>query len=53
MAATINATVKDANAFVPWDGSSDILPAAGSNIRLWSQDNWGEDLTFNVRDEAP
>ena len=46
-------TVKEANAFVPWDGSSDILTAAGSNIRLWSQDNWGEDLTFNVRDEAP
>ena len=45
--------VKEANSFVGWDGSSDTSADTGSNIRLWSQDNWGEDLAFCVFDGAP
>ena len=45
--------VKEANAFVGWGQSSDTAAATGSNIRLYTQDNWGEDLIFNVYDGAP
>ena len=45
--------VKEANAFVGWGEASDITTSEGSNIRLWSQDNWGEDLVFNAFDGTP
>ena len=47
------ATVKEANDFVGWGESSSTAASTGSNIRLWSQDNWGEDLIFNVYDGTP
>jgi len=45
--------VKEANDFVGWGESSATSAETGSNIRLYSQDNWGEDLLFNVYDGAP
>ena len=45
--------VKEANDFVGGGESSATAAETGSNIRLWSQDNWGEDLAFNVYDGAP
>ena len=45
--------VKEANSFVGWGEAANITTSAGSNIRLWSQDNWGEDLTFNAFDGTP
>tara|TARA_Y100001963_G_scaffold155410_1_gene246478 strand:+ start:97 stop:1812 length:1716 start_codon:yes stop_codon:yes gene_type:complete len=45
--------VKEAHDFVGWGEASDISTTAGSNIRLWSQDNWGEDLMFNAYDGTP
>ena len=47
------ATVKEANDFVGWGSSSSTSANTGSNIRLFSQDNWGEDLLFNVFDGTP
>jgi len=47
------ATVKEANAFVGWGESSTTAAETGSNIRLYTQDNWGEDLIFNVYDGGP
>ena len=47
------AVVKEANDFVGWGQSSATAASTGSNIRLWSQDNWGEDLIFNVYDGTP
>jgi len=43
--------VQEANDFVSWGGASAIT--FSQQIRLWSQDNWGEDLLFNVYDGAP
>ena len=34
-----------------WDSASD-LTAGGSTLRIWSHDNFGEDLLMNVRDEG-
>ena len=45
-----DAPVKEANAFVGWGEAANITTDEGSNIRLWSQDNWGEDLIFNAFD---
>jgi len=45
--------VKEANAFVGWGESSTTAAETGSNIRLYAQDNWGEDLIFNVYDGGP
>jgi len=45
--------VKEANDFVGWGESSSTAASSGSNIRLWSQDNWGEDLLLNVFDGTP
>ena len=47
------ATVKEANDFVGWGASSSTAANTGSNIRLYSQDNWGEDLLLNVFDGTP
>ena len=47
------AVVKEANDFVGFGESSATAASTGSNIRLWSQDNWGEDLIFNVYDGTP
>jgi hypothetical protein len=46
------AAVKEANDFVGFGGAS-ATSADTANIRLWSQDNWGEDLIFNPYDGAP
>ena len=45
--------VKEANDFVGWGDSSSTAANTGSNIRLYTQDNWGEDLIFNVYDGTP
>ena len=45
--------VAEANDFVGWGKASSISATTGSNIRLWSQDNWGEDLLFAVFDGTP
>ena len=45
--------VKEANAFVGWGEASTTAAETGSNIRLYTQDNWGEDLIFNVYDGGP
>ena len=45
--------VKEAHDFIGWGEAADISTSAGSNIRLWSQDNWGEDLMFNAYDGTP
>ena len=34
-----------------WDSASN-LTAGGSTLRIWSHDNFGEDLLMNVRDEG-
>ena len=34
-----------------WDSASD-LTAGGNTLRIWSHDNFGEDLLMNVRDEG-
>ena len=47
------ADVKEANDFVGWGESSSTAANTGFNIRLYSQDNWGEDLIFNVYDGTP
>jgi len=47
------ANVKEANDFVGWGESSSTAANTGSNIRLYSQDNWGEDLLLNVFDGTP
>jgi hypothetical protein len=47
------AVVKEANTFVAWGGEGSIAASTGSNLRLWCQDNWGEDLFFNVVDGTP
>lgn len=42
--------VQDARSFIGWgDGSSTTVT---NELRLWSQDNYEEDLLFNVRDGA-
>ena len=33
-------------------GSASTLAAGGSTLRIWSHDNFGEDLLMNVRDEG-
>ena len=45
--------VKEANDFVGWGEASSTAASTGSNIRLYTQDNWGEDLIFNVFDGTP
>ena len=45
--------VNEANNFVGFGQASDTSASTGSNIRLWDQDNWGEDLVFNVYDGTP
>jgi hypothetical protein len=45
--------VKEANDFVGWGESSSTAANIGDNIRLYTQDNWGEDLIFNVYDGTP
>ena len=42
--------VKEANDFIGFGGASATTASSGANIRLWAQDNWGEDLAFNVYD---
>jgi hypothetical protein len=34
-----------------WSSAADVT-VPGANLRLWSQDNFGEDLVFNVRSGA-
>jgi hypothetical protein len=43
------ALVKEANGFYGWGDAVEPFSTA-ANARLWSQDNWGEDLVINVRD---
>jgi hypothetical protein len=41
--------VKEANGFYGWGDT--VAPFTSGETRLWSQDNWGEDLILNVRDD--
>ena len=41
--------VKEANGFYGWGDT--VAPFTSGETRLWSQDNWGEDLVLNVRDD--
>jgi|TARA_R110001592_G_scaffold44582_4_gene143299 hypothetical protein len=41
--------VKEANSFYGWGDA--VEPFSSGETRLWSQDNWGEDLLMNVRDD--
>jgi hypothetical protein len=43
--------VKEANDFITWGGATSAT--ASQQLRLWSQDNWGEDLVFNPIDSTP
>ena len=45
------ALVKEANGFYGWGDAVEPFGIA-ANARLWSQDNWGEDLVINVRDST-
>ena len=51
-AGTAGDNVKEANDFVSWGGSSASTVATGQSLRLWFQDNFGEDLLYNVKDGA-
>jgi hypothetical protein len=42
-------TVKEANDFYGWGEA--VEPFTAGEARLWSQDNFGEDLIFNVRND--
>ena len=44
------ATVQDARAFIGWGESAAITVT--NELRLWTQDNFGQDLLYNVRDGA-
>jgi hypothetical protein len=43
--------VLEANDFIGWGGASSI--SSTTKLRLWSQDNWGEDLAFCPLDDTP
>jgi hypothetical protein len=45
--------VKEANDYVGWGDASSTSAEVGSNIRLWAQDNYEEDLLFNAFDGTP
>jgi len=45
--------VAESNDFVGWGEASPIAATTCGNIRLWSQDNWREDLAFAVFDGTP
>jgi len=45
------ANVLEANDFVGWGGASSI--SSTEKLRLWSQDNWGEDLALCPLDDTP
>lgn len=42
--------VKEAHGFYGW--GVQVAPFTSGTTRLWSQDNWGEDLVLNVRDNG-
>ena len=42
------ASVQDARTFIGWGDAA--ATSVTNELRLWSQDNYGEDLLFNVRD---
>jgi hypothetical protein len=46
-------TVNEANDFIGWGEEASTAAETGLNIRLYSQDNYGEDLVFNVFDGEP
>jgi len=46
------AVVKEANGFTPWGLGTDVSSTT-AQLRLWFQDNYGEDLVFNPIDGAP
>jgi hypothetical protein len=43
--------VKEANDFTSWGGAT--ASTSTLQLRLWSQDNWGEDLAFSPVDSTP
>jgi hypothetical protein len=53
VAHSTGVVVKEANDFIGWGDAALTTASTGQNIRLWSQDNWGEDLVFSVYDGTP
>ena len=47
------AIVAEANTFIGWGEPAQTAANSVSQLRLWKQDNCGEDLIFNVFDGAP
>ena len=45
--------VKEAITFVPFGKAASTTATTAEQIRLWAQDNWGEDLVFCVFDGTP
>jgi hypothetical protein len=50
---TNGTVVREANDFRAWGKASSIVTSSAEQIRLWRQDNWGEDLLFCVFDGTP
>jgi len=53
VAHTAGDVVAEANTFVGWGESAETTVNTADQLRLWRQDNWGEDLIVNVFDDAP
>ena len=51
-AASSGAAVKEAHSFIGWGASAATAISASQSLRLWTQDNFGEDLLYNDRDSA-
>jgi len=47
------ANVREANNFVAWGENSPVSATSSGSLRLWSQDNWGEDLVLCPLNDAP
>jgi hypothetical protein len=47
------ADVREANDFVAWGENSPVSATSSGSLRLWSQDNWGEDLVLCPLNDAP
>jgi hypothetical protein len=50
---TNGTSVREANDFRAWGMGASTVTASAEQIRLWRQDNWGEDLLFCVFDGTP
>ena len=51
-AHTAGVNISEANDFIGWGEAGGTTSASESQLRLWNQDTWGEDLIFNSFDGA-